>query len=403
MGLLSSTTIVLFAFLAIAAPLTCLLVWNKLGPNRWVRFAARGFLLVLCQGLAVLVAGLILNRSYAFYTSWSELFGRAGLTSVAAPAGARSADSTYAAQFRQSFYARHGTVIPWVIPAPNTGLPPQHALVYLPAAYGDPAAAAARYPVVQLFDGIPGNPETWVRSMQLRRVLDRVIASMQSVPFIAVMPTQNVRAPHDTQCLNIVHGPQIDTYLTVDVHRNIVSNFRVATAASGWATMGYSTGGYCALNLAMRHTDLYSAAVSMSGYGRIVSTNPAREFFGGNRRLVDLNTPVWEASHWGRKPLSILAIASRPDPLSYHDTVALAALSHGSLRMSTVLLAHGGHNATLWVAMEPIAFNWLSQRLVAPLAGVSIQADLLPAPPVSKRVPVSKHGPVGRAERRGPR
>jgi enterochelin esterase-like enzyme len=402
MNLLSSGTIALVAILAVAAPGVCLFMWNRVGGNRIVRIGVRASLLVTCQLLAVLLAGLVLNKSYDFYTSWSELFGKPSLTTGTTSLGSHSADGPYTARLRAAFYAGHGTVIPWTIPGTSSGLPPLHALVYLPAAYGDPAAPDVRYPVVELMDGVPGTPETWLGPLHLQGLLDAQIASWHALPFIAVLPTQNVLAPRDTQCLNVAGGPNVDTYLTVDVHRAVDTGFRAASDAASWGIMGYSTGGYCALNLAMRHPDLYSSAVSISGYARPdIGASPGN-LLHGDAALTDANTPLWEARHWGHRSLTILAIASRHDGPSYRDTIGLDAAARPPLRISDILLAKGGHNAHLWLSLEPVAFNWLSQHLRPPLAGVSIRSDLLPVQP-PERVTKLTAGRVHRAPRALPR
>lgn len=372
MGVTGSTTLTLSVLLAIACPVTCLLVWNRLGRRAWLRVSVRAFLLVISQATAVLLVALLVNNQYVFYASWAELFGQSSLISSAASVSQHRVDRQYAHQLRRAYLHGHGTVIPWTVPGYASGLPPLHALVYLPAAYGNPALRGVQFPVVELLDGVPGRPESWVGPLKLQGTLDALIANGQSVPFIAVMPTQNVVFPRDTQCVNVVGGPQVDTYLTRDVHRSVLAGLRATPDAVGWALMGYSTGGYCAVNLAMRHPDLFAAAVSLSGYAHPASDPSVGSLFGGSAALLRHNTPVWEAAHWGRRNLSILAVASAPDGVPYRDTLKLAAAARPPLRISTILLAAGGHNTRLWKAMEPVAFNWLSHQLVPPLAGIVI-------------------------------
>lgn len=43
--------------------------------------------------------------------------------------------------------------------------------------------------------------------------------------------------------------------------------------------MGYSTGGFCAVNLAIRHPDQFSAAVSLSGYFHAVTDNSTGDIY----------------------------------------------------------------------------------------------------------------------------
>jgi enterochelin esterase-like enzyme len=381
MGLMSPLTLAVAVLLTVAAPVGCLALWNRLGKRRWVRLFGRGALILSCQALAVLLAGLMLNHSYGFYTSWAELFGRPSLTTTAAAGTATgSLDNVYARRLRTAFADGHGTVIPWVVPGRSSGVPRQRALVYLPAAYGDPAAAATRFPVVELLHGFPGRPESWTGPLQLQRILDAQIARRQSVPFIAVMPTQNLVFPRDTQCVDVSGGPRVDTFLSRDVHRAVIDSFRAATDTSGWALMGYSTGGYCAINLAMRHPDLFTAAVSLSGYARPAHDGSTGDLFGGSSALRNRNTPLWAAAHLPPRELSMLVITSRQDGASYRDTEQLAAAARAPLRVVTILLARGGHNAALWKAMEPEAFNWLSRQVTAPLAPIGVGGGLVPIP-----------------------
>ena len=335
------------------------------------------------QILAVALAGLVLNRTYDFYTSWSELLGGSPVatTGASAPGGGLGrADAAFAASTDAAYRAGHGTVVRISIPGAASGVAAHAALVYLPAAYGNPAAAGASFPVVELLDGFPGSPWSWTGPLQVQHVLDRMIASMQSQPFIAVMPTQNISYPRDAECVNVVGGAQVDTYLTIDVHRAITSDFRASTSPSSWSTMGFSTGGYCAINLAMRHPALFSAAVALSGTGRPSHDHSTGDLFGRSIAIGDSNTPFWEAAHWNsRNPLSIMMIAGSDEPGEYRDARRLPGLARGTLTISNALIAHGGHNFTLWRAVEPYAFNWLSTHLRAPLQPVLIRTGLLPA------------------------
>lgn len=83
----------------------------------------------------------------------------------------------------------------------NVATPVSHvaapaATVYLPGEHGDPLYADRSFPLVELFDGFPGSPATWLRRMHLKTVLDTLISSGRVAPFIAVMPVQIVASRH---------------------------------------------------------------------------------------------------------------------------------------------------------------------------------------------------------------
>lgn len=368
MGLTSTATIVVAALLTAGAIAACFRLPSRTRGPRVVRLASRLGLIVLCQLLAIALTGLAINSRARFFTSWSEVLGRPAVTAAPPPRVVGKLDAVHQRGIQVAFHAGHGTVVQMVIPGTVSGVPPQRALVYLPAAYGDPAAPHAQFPVVQLLTGFPGRPENWTDGLQLQQILDAEIASRRSVPLIAVAPLQNIAMPRDTQCVDVVGGPKADTYLTEDVHRAVTSAFRATPDRSGWALMGYSTGGFCSLNLAMRHPDMFSAAVSLSGYVHPAHDHSTGELFGGSADLANANTPQWRAQHLPPPHISMLVMAGTQDTLPNRDARAFAAVARNPLRVETILFPRGGHNFQFWRATEPYAFAWLSHRLRAPLA-----------------------------------
>jgi S-formylglutathione hydrolase FrmB len=192
------------------------------------------------------------------------------------------------------------------------------------------------------------------------------------------MPTEDVDGGRDTQCVNIVHGPQVDTYLTQDVRTAAVHAFRVRADAAAWGLMGYSSGGFCATNLAMRHPDMFSAGVSIAGYSRPAHDHQTGDLFHGDTAARDANTPLWRASHLPLPEIALLLISSNEDPETAHDAMALAALAGAPMSVTRIDLTHGGHNFEVWRAEEPEAFAWLSSHLVAPLAPAPVIDHLNP-------------------------
>jgi pimeloyl-ACP methyl ester carboxylesterase len=377
MGIQSPLTAIVLVISVAAATAATLVFWNRLRAPGWARVATRLLALIVCQALAVLSVAVLINDHYRLYASWGELVGQSNVRAVSPTLAQPKIDKRYAKQLRRSFARHAGLVIPWSIPGTSSGLPNLPALAYLPPEYGNPAAPDQRFPVVELLDGVPGTPQTWLSGMHLRTVLDTAIRTGHIAPFIAIMPTQNVRAPHDTQCLNVVGGPAVSTYLTADVHSAVLANFRAQDGPASWALAGYSTGGYCAVNLAMQRPDLYGAAASLSGYARPDIGPPSpHNLLHGDPVLTELNTPLWEEAHWGCQPLAILAAASHQDGPSLRDTEKLIAGARPPLRITPLILDRGGHTINLWRALEPVMFSWLSSHLTPALAPVQVRGDL---------------------------
>lgn len=300
--------------LAILAPALAVVAWNR-GSNRFaaLRWIRRGALLILVQLTAVALVAVLINDANRFYTSWLELAGEHHtVTDPHAPAGNR--DQALAARLTRAAASGQGIVVKMSVPGTQSGLGSFPALVYLPAAYGAAAYAERQFPVVELIAGMPGTPQTWTSALHVAHILDAEIAAGRTAPMIAVMPSADVDGRRDTECVNIVHGPATDTYLTADVRGAVIRQFRAAPDSASWSLMGYSSGGFCATNLAMRHPNLYAAAVSIAGYAKPAHDFETGDLFAGDTNARDMNTPLWRAQHLPPPELSLLLVASRPDP-----------------------------------------------------------------------------------------
>jgi S-formylglutathione hydrolase FrmB len=371
-SLTGPVTLALAVLLAVLMPAVAVLAWNRVGrrPGRAAavaRSAWRATLMAGSQLTAVVLVAVLANDAGNFYSSWLELLGEHHSlhTSAIGPGGQ---DSAVAQKLAAAGARGHGIVVPLLVPGTASGIGAFKALVYLPEQYGQPQYAHRSFPVVELIAGSPGTPKTWTASLNVAGVLDREIAAGRSLPFIAVMPSQDVAGNRDTQCVNVVHGPAVETYLTTDVRAAVARAFRANMARDAWAVMGYSSGGFCATNLAMRHPDLYDAAASVAGYARPAHDHQTGDLFGRDAARRDQNTPIWRALHLPSPDVSLLLMSSSEDPSTRRDATALAAAARGPLSVTLVSLKHGGHNFEMWRAEEPVAFDWLSSHLTAPLA-----------------------------------
>ena len=372
MALTGRITLLLAILLAVAAPIGAMAWWNRVGrastrSARWGRWTSRSALLLGSQVSALILAAVLINDAGNFYTSWLELLGERHTVhhTVAAPG---SQDQALRGELARARARGHGIVVRITIPGTRSGVGDFSGLVYLPVQYGLPGYEHRTFPVVELVAGSPGTPKTWTDSLQVAHALDGEIAAGRSLPFIAVMPSQDVAGGRDTQCVHVVGGPDVETYLTADVRDVITHAYRAGTQPGSWAIMGYSSGGFCATNLAMRHPNLFSAAVSIAGYVRPAHDPQTGELFGHDATLREQNTPIWRATHLPPPDIALLLMSSAQDRGTYDDAHAMAAAARPPLSVTLVSLRHGGHNFEVWRAEEPVAFAWLSARLTAPLA-----------------------------------
>ena len=138
--------------------------------------------------------------------------------------------------------------------------------LYLPPQYFQPAYRAYRFPVIELIHGQPGVPQDWITVVGVTRAFDRLLADKLAQPAVLVMPDANGGARISLQCLNQVGGPQDLTYLAVDVPTQVARMLRVSRPGRAWGVAGYSEGGFCAANMALRYPHRYGFAGVLSGY-----------------------------------------------------------------------------------------------------------------------------------------
>jgi hypothetical protein len=378
MGLTGTGTLVgAFVLLLLATIATCLF-WNRVtGPVRW---PSRVALLLACDVSAILIVALLLNSQFDFYLSWSELLGQhPSLVATATHVG--SDDARLERQLDVSYRTGHGVVVALEIPGTASGVATNPASVYLPPQYGDPEYANVQFPVIELLDGFPGSPRTWVKSLDIASVLDHEIATGQMSPTVVVMPTQNVASPRDTECANVLNGPQVDTYLTTDVRSAVDAAFRVYHGGQHWAVSGYSTGGYCAALLAAQHHGFYAAAASIEGYNAADHDATTGDLFGRRASLTDNADLLWWVSQRPMSKVALLELSTRQDKQSYLDdrTLDRVAAEH-DWPVSQITLPRGGHNMGTFAAEVPLALDWLTQYTGAPLAPAPSVDGLRPQP-----------------------
>jgi enterochelin esterase-like enzyme len=341
----------LVVLIAVAATVVAatMVLWNW-WPRWWaVPMRLLCLLLVMACG-AALVADVV-NRSYGFYSSLDDLLGRAPAPVIVA---ARPVPDLRVAE------SAKGRVVQVRLSGARAGVT-REALVYLPAAYFQPSQARRRFPVLELFHGYPGGPRDWVRQLHLARVLDAEIASGALSPVIAVIPTDDDPG-RDSECVDAVGGQRDETYLAVDVPADIGRDFRALDTPGSWATAGYSTGGFCAVNIALHHPDRYAAAASLSGYYSAIMDGTTGDLYKGDGAARRWNSPLWLVTH---QPVSVplYLVASRGDHEAMRAMLAMRRAASRRLPLVTAIVPSGGHNFRVWYAASLAAFQWLGAHL----------------------------------------
>jgi pimeloyl-ACP methyl ester carboxylesterase len=312
--------------------------------SRWWLRAPAGLL-----ALVVLLAGVAtgVNRHFDLYRNWGDLLGPHSRDLVRAGNPRELARAT--APLAPGAARGRGTLLSLTIPATTSHLAVDGGFVYLPASYRLASAASTVFPVVEAFGGSPGRPVDWLNGVLAEQQLDHAIAQHRMAPAIVVFPPTNLSILRSLECTNTADGLRDEDYLTRDVRDWVTRVLR--TDHQPWTAIGYSTGGYCALDLAVRHPDLFNRAISLDGYGQALQDRYARHLWTGPAdRLA--HSPNWWVLHHRPEPVSFYLVAGARDREARRDaTRTWSALGRsGWLQPADVLMLrqHEGHTFDAW-------------------------------------------------------
>ena len=129
--------------------------------------------------------------------------------------------------------------------------------IYLPPDY---YISERSYPVLYLLHGYSDDETGWIQFGEANSIADKAIDSGDASSCIIVMPDGKV-----TWYSNSYDGKdRWEDMFTDEFIPFIEKNYRIRSKKEYRAIAGLSMGGYGALTLSMRHTDLFSSCVAMS-------------------------------------------------------------------------------------------------------------------------------------------
>lgn len=109
------------------------------------------------------------------------------------------------------------------------------------------------FPVLYLLHGLSGNHTDWIRKSNIQRYAEEYGLAV-------VMPNVN-----RSFYVDMKHGADYYTYITKEIRHFARSNFPISEKRKDNYIAGLSMGGYGAFMIALRNTEMFSAAASLSG------------------------------------------------------------------------------------------------------------------------------------------
>jgi enterochelin esterase-like enzyme len=347
----------------------------------WMLSTGRAVLRVLAAGtaftLAMIFGVMAVNRYYDYYETWGAAVGdltSQGINSApltpgsGLPSGARLGPD--GGGIFRGLAQQDGYTLRLAVAGYRSHLT-RAVYVYLPPQYFQPAYRGYRFPVIELIHGQPGEPQDWINVVGVTVTLDRRVAERLARPAVLVMPDANGGEDVSLQCLNQAGGPQDLTYLAQDVPAYIARMLRVQPPGPAWGVAGYSEGGFCAANMALRFPDRYGFAGVLSGYFSPFDNqlaHPIRQVnpFGRSLARQRDNTPADEVRALAAGAVIPrfwlgAGIDSKADVASARFFWQELALRQADVPL--ILTPRSGHTMATWRAEVPRMLTWMTRGL----------------------------------------
>jgi S-formylglutathione hydrolase FrmB len=247
------------------------------------------------------------------------------------------------------------------IPGRTSGFTARSAWIYLPPAYL--SSSRPKLPVLVLIPGQPGGPGDWLLAGRLAEVADRFASAHDGLAPVVVMPDATGSSMGNPMCLDSRLG-RTETYLVTDVPEWAAANLQVDPERR--AIGGFSFGGTCALQLAVRRPDVYPTFLDVSGQaeptlGDHVQT--VRAAFGGDEDAFRRVNPLDEL-RGAQFPRSAGLFAVGRDDLDFRpqarEMVGVARAAGMAVSLDEL---SGGHSWSMASEALGQAMPWISARI----------------------------------------
>ena len=189
--------------------------------------------------------------------------------------------------------------------------------------------------------------------------MDRATARGWVAPAIVVVPDTNGGLARSLECADTADGKADETFLVEDLRAWLTATFR--TAPTRWTGVGYSTGGYCALELTVRHPDLCGRAVSPDGYAHALDDRHARGLWHSALDRLQ-HSPDWWIALRRPEPVEMYLLAGldEGDPVQQTTSFWTVLARHHWRRPYDALVGqpHGEHTFSSWEAALTPSLCW---------------------------------------------
>jgi enterochelin esterase-like enzyme len=245
-------------------------------------------------------------------------------------------------------------------------------LIYLPPGYQSTVRSGGRFSVLYMLhgDGNHGDRSAshLFESGRVGEAATDLYASGQLKPMLIVVPNlAGQNSDGDTEWANTGRG-RYESALVQMVHE-VDSTWPTIANRSGRGISGLSMGGYGAVNVGLRHLNLFSTIESWSGYFNQTRTGP---YVGASRKLLRATSPAVYVQRirraLARHPIAVLLYVSPNEAFEDEQAPFAKTLRSLSVPVKTRLF-EGHHDFDLWSAHMALALEFADSHLADPRSG----------------------------------
>lgn len=252
-----------------------------------------------------------------------------------------------------------GTVSEAEIPGAFKARP---AWIYLPPAYA--ATPRPRLPVVVLLPGQPGSPRDWFDAGRLTERLDAFAREHDGLAPIVVVADQLGSRMANPLCLDSKLG-RSETYLAREVPEWIKRRLTVDERREAWTIAGLSQGGTCAVQLAVRASDVYGNFIDLTGQREPTLSSRAetvKAAFGGDEAAFARVNPMDILARERFPRTAGVIVAGRDDTLYRRANAEVFEACRAAGMDVRWKELPGGHDWNVWRPGLYDSLPWLASR-----------------------------------------
>ncbi|MGW2893721.1 alpha/beta hydrolase [Streptomyces sp. NPDC001212] len=372
MGLMSNKVLVLAILCAVLLFVGTVWLWPRLARGTWRAVTGRVSILLATQVAIFACVGLAANQAFGFYASWADLFGQENAPGVVMDNSAHGRTGgplqvigTQQVRLDNGDRPDVSGQIQQVGIVGRTTHIASPAFVYLPPEYFQPQYRTRTFPAAVVLTGYPGTAQSLISKLRYPHTAQELARTGRMQPMILVMLRPTVAPPRDTECVDIPGGPQTESFFAKDLPDAVLAHYRVGKKPGSWGIVGDSTGGYCALKLALHHPEVYAAGAGLSPYYKAPTDPTTGDLFQGDRNLRNRADLMWSIKHLAAPDTSLLVTSSRLGETNYRSTLRFidAVKATNRTRIASIILDSGGHNFNTWRREIPATLQWMSDLL----------------------------------------